>query len=125
MRLACVALVWLGWSTTACHPWSSCPAPRPALEVVAPPDFATALLGPIGAKGRAEGALSLVVVASGVGAEGDKLGGFVELPQGRCVLVFARGSKGVADIDLFAFADDGASIAADESSCAVPDDRWL
>jgi hypothetical protein len=56
------------------------------------------------------------VVADGIVAEGDRVGGFVTLPAERCVVFFARGSVGVADLDLFAFADDGATIAADESS---------
>jgi len=83
--------------------------------VVATPD-AKSVLDPLALRGTQAGAEPLVVVASGLLAEGDRVGGFVSLPPERCVVFFARGSAGVADLDLFAFADDGSTIAADESS---------
>jgi hypothetical protein len=62
------------------------------------------------------GAGAAVLVASGSGIPGDNVGGFVELPEERCVLLLARGSRGVEDLDLFVYADDGTILASDEAS---------
>jgi hypothetical protein len=56
------------------------------------------------------------LVASGSGIPGDNVGGFVEVAEDRCVLVFARGSRGVEDLDVFVYADDGTILASDEAS---------
>jgi hypothetical protein len=53
---------------------------------------------------------------AGLGIPGDSLGGFLSLPAGVCAFVMARGSSGVQDLDLFAFADDGSVLASDESA---------
>jgi hypothetical protein len=71
------------------------------------------------AKAVAIGAGPLAVVASDAASDGDRVGGFVSLPRRECLLVYARGSEGVDDLDLFAYADDGALVAADEA----PDSR--
>lgn len=109
----------LALGLVACHdPAPRCPSPGPPLEVIEAPPLARELLSePADRAGRA-GAGPLVVVAVGLASEGDKIGGFVSLPPGRCALVYARGSKGVLDLDLFGFADDGGALASDESSSA-------
>lgn len=56
------------------------------------------------------------LVASGSGIPGDNVGGFVEVAEGRCMLVMARGSRGVEDLDVFVYADDGTILASDEAS---------
>jgi hypothetical protein len=106
-------------AASACHDAAPrCPSPAAPLEVVEAPLLGRELLSdPADRAGRA-GAGPLVVVAVGLAAEGDKVGGFVSLPPERCVLLYARGSKGVLDLDLFGFADDGAALATDESASA-------
>lgn len=75
-----------------------------------------AILEPVALLGRKAGASDLAIVASTLGAEGDRAGGFVAMPSDRCVLFFARGSAGVGDVDIFAFQDDGSAVVSDESS---------
>ena len=97
-------------------------APRPAApekpSVLAPPGDAqtVALLEPIATAAQKVGAGELAIVATALGAEGDRAGAFVAVPADRCVLFFARGSVGVGDVDIFAFQDDGSSLVSDESS---------
>ncbi len=118
MRRAHVLALSLA-AASACHDAAPrCPSPAAPLEVVEAPLLGRELLSdPADRAGRA-GAGPLVVVAVGLAAEGDKVGGFVSLPPERCVLLYARGSKGVLDLDLFGFADDGAALATDESASA-------
>jgi hypothetical protein len=113
-----VAGVLLGaWAAGAgCSSSPPCPSPPRPLAVDTAPAPGADLLTGVAAKSRAAGAGELVVLASSIGAEGDRAGGFLRLPKDRCVLVFARGSRGVGDVDLFAFQDDGGTVAADESS---------
>jgi hypothetical protein len=55
-----------------------------------------------------------LLVASGAGGPGDTLGGRVEVPVADCVLVLARGSPSIEDLDVFVYADDGAVLGADD-----------
>lgn len=55
-----------------------------------------------------------LLVASGAGGPGDSLGGRVEVPPEDCVLVLARGSPSIEDLDVFVYADDGAVLGADD-----------
>jgi hypothetical protein len=75
----------------------------------------TLWLGPVAERARRAGGGPLRVVASDVASEGDHVGGFVEVPEGQCVLVLARGSPTVSDVDLFVYEDDGDPFATDES----------
>lgn len=75
----------------------------------------TLWLGPVAERARRAGGGPLRVVASDVVSEGDHVGGFVEVPEGQCVLVLARGSPTVSDADLFVYEDDGDPFATDES----------
>jgi hypothetical protein len=47
--------------------------------------------------------------------EGERIGGFVEIPEGECLLAFTHPSPTLTDVDLFAYEDDGSVFAADES----------
>jgi hypothetical protein len=67
-------------------------------------------------RATAAGAGPAELVASGSGIPGDNVGGFVEVAEDRCVLVMARGSRGVEDLDVFVYADDGTILASDEAS---------
>jgi hypothetical protein len=66
------------------------------------------------------GAGPLVVAGTDVGGEGDRVGGFVSIAADQCALAYARGSLGVDDLDLYAYADDGTILAADEASDPQP-----
>ncbi|MCU0681368.1 MAG: hypothetical protein MUF34_03760 [Polyangiaceae bacterium] len=72
------------------------------------------------ARAASQGAGPLAVVASDVASESDRVGGFVSLPKRECLLVYARGSEGVDDLDLFAYSDDGALVGADEATDPKP-----
>lgn len=97
----------------------SCPSPPSPLAVVeAPKGDGQQLLADVAKRAAQAGASPLVVVAEGVAAEGDRVGGFVSLPGEGCSVVFARASKSVSDLDLFAYSDDGSAIATDESASA-------
>jgi hypothetical protein len=67
------------------------------------------------AQAIAAGAGALSVILADVISEGDKLGTFIEIAAGECALVMARASPSIADLDLFAYEDDGSIFAADES----------
>ncbi len=100
----------------ACAGAAPCPdKPASLAPAEARPD-ARKLLEPVAQRGASVGAGDLVVVATGIVAEGDRVGGFLDAAPDRCLLLFARGSVGVADLDIFAFADDGGVVASDESS---------
>jgi hypothetical protein len=66
------------------------------------------------------GAGPLMVAATDVGGEGDRVGGFVALPPEQCMLAYARGSLGVEDLDIYAYSDEGTILAADEASDPQP-----
>lgn len=63
----------------------------------------------------AAGAGPLQVIGADIASEGDKIGGFVQIPADECLVALARGSPTIADADLFAFEDDGSPFATDES----------
>lgn len=68
----------------------------------------------------AEGAGPLTVIAADMVAEGDRVGAFTPLPEDGCLLAYARGSEGVDDLDLLAFAEDGTPIGSDEATDPRP-----
>lgn len=83
-----------------------------------PSTTGAALLEGLAASAAREGAAPLVMIAEGIASEGDKVGAFASLPKDKCVVVYARGSRGVGDLDLFGYADDGSPLATDESPSA-------
>jgi hypothetical protein len=114
---SCVALVLVGCAS------APSPAARPApasVGVSREPLEGRGLLADDAARAAAAGAGPLAVIATELASEGDRVGAFLDLPAGECVLVIARGSPGVADVDLAAFEDDGATFASDESSDPQP-----
>jgi hypothetical protein len=66
------------------------------------------------------GAGPLEIAVTEVGGDGDRVGGFVNLPANQCILAYARGSQGIEDLDLYAFGDDGTILAADEATDPQP-----
>lgn len=113
--VGCAGLVF-----AACRPAPEACPPRVSAPAIIQPESsqARALLSDTATRAAAAGAGDLLVAADGVASEGDRVGAFVSLPEGACAIVFARGSKGVADLDLFAFQDDGTPYATDESASA-------
>lgn len=62
----------------------------------------------------AAGAGPLEIVGADLLSEGDRVGGFVHVSKEGCALVVARASTSVADLDLFAYDDEGTPVATDE-----------
>lgn len=118
------ARAWLLFPLLAalgCGP--AAPAPRGALDGAGPralrvlPDRVDggALLSNDAALASRAGAGPLRVVGVDLVSEGDRVGGFVEIPDGECMLAFARCSPTIGDVDLFAFEDDGSTFSTDEA----------
>jgi hypothetical protein len=51
-------------------------------------------------------------------AEGERVGGFIEIPQAECALAMARATPTIGDIDLFAYDDEGSVFSADDAADA-------
>ncbi len=66
------------------------------------------------------GAGPLQVAVADIAGDGDRVGGFVAVPVDQCVLAYARGSQGIEDLDLYAYGDDGTTLAADEATDPQP-----
>lgn len=66
------------------------------------------------------GAGPLQIAATDFGTDGDRIGAFVAIPNDQCLLAYARGSFGIEDLDLYAYADDGATLAIDEATDPHP-----
>ena len=79
-----------------------------------------ALLGSSAETALSEGATPLRLVAAGAAAEGDRLGGFVNVRQDSCLVAYARGTSDVEDLDVLTFDDRGASLTADQSISPNP-----
>lgn len=94
-------------------------ASPPAPKVVAGDLDGTILLGDLPKLTAKAGGGTTTVVATGLIAEGERLGAFVEVPAEMCLLAYARASSSVDDLDVVVFAEEGNPIAADEG----PDPR--
>jgi len=77
------------------------------------------LLETANSAGRA-GAGQAQIFARGSGIPGDSLSGLVNVPSGRCALLYARGSAGLEDLDLLVFGEDGSEFGSDEAADANP-----
>lgn len=99
--------------SSACHPTTSPVAPPGiALEHA---DTITMLMGDELRAARDLGATEARLGLAGTGIPGDSLGGVIDLERDDCALVLARGTTGVQDVDVFAFAEDGTVLGSDES----------
>jgi hypothetical protein len=95
-------------------------AARPPSGTALPPTSGPADLGSrwIDADARraaAAGAGAVSLVATGAGAPGDNLGGRIDVPQGSCALILARGSPSLEDLDVFVYAEDGTALGEDQA----------
>ena len=96
------------------------PCPAPPVSVRADPLDGGRWLARDAALASSLGAGPLQLIAVDVATEGDRVGRFVSIAPDTCLLAYARGSSGVEDVDLAAYADDGTTIAADEASDPHP-----
>jgi hypothetical protein len=61
------------------------------------------------------GAGPLQILGADIASEGDRIGGFVEIPADQCLVAYARPSPTIGDVDLFTYEDDGSPFSTDES----------
>lgn len=61
-----------------------------------------------------------VVLAAEAGIAGDRVSTLLEAPQDACVVVLARGSETVEDLDLLAYGEDGTPLGSDEAPDRSP-----
>ncbi|HVU02111.1 MAG TPA: hypothetical protein VHE30_10175 [Polyangiaceae bacterium] len=115
-RFGATLAVVVGFATVAGCGRGVRPPPAPPRIAPGTPEF---LVEGDATRARAAGASARTVVASGSGAPGDNLGARVEVPAGSCLLVLARGSSTIDDLDVFVYGDDGTSLGSDET----PDPR--
>lgn len=111
----------LGLAFVGCA--STQPGTRPAPSKFGPSDEAIdgeRWLRDTAALGTRAGAGPLQVLAVGPGTPGDHVPGLVNVPEGLCALLYARGSESVDDIDLFVYGDDGAQFGSDEAPDNAP-----
>jgi hypothetical protein len=60
------------------------------------------------------GGTGTTVLAVEAGMSGDRVSSLLEVPEGVCGLIIARGGPTVEDLDLMAYAEDGTSLGIDE-----------
>lgn len=111
MKPACLAGVCLALVGASCRP-------APARHGAATSGLDEAVEMLLGEDIRAAeqfGAGEPSLALTGTGISGDSLGGFADVGQGECALVLGRGTRGVQDVDVFAFDDDGTVLASDEA----------
>jgi len=111
---------WLGaFATAALLVAGGCRAApqRPARELSAPrvAEAVELLMGDDVRAARELGADDPTLALTGTGISGDSLGAFVDVAEGSCGLVLGRGTRGVQDVDVFVFTDDGTVLASDEA----------
>jgi hypothetical protein len=95
-------------------------APLSAPRVVLGELDAKALLGDVPARALKLGAGPLSLVAAGETVERERLGAFVIVPTGMCLLAYGRASSSIDDLDVAAYADEGNPIASDDAPDAHP-----
>ncbi len=69
---------------------------------------------------EAAGAERASMIIAEAGAVGDRFTKVVDIDDSSCLLIMARSSERIADIDLYAYAEDGVLIAVDDRPDASP-----
>ncbi|HEY3237184.1 MAG TPA: hypothetical protein VGJ84_20865 [Polyangiaceae bacterium] len=77
-------------------------------------------LGTDAQRAKKAGAEETLVVAMEAAAAGDRVSGMLSVPRDACVLLIARASRSVDDLDLFAYGEDGTVLATDEAQDDTP-----
>jgi hypothetical protein len=113
-RLGLGCALWL----TACQKQ----APIAVLPHTQPPEnlrISEQPLDPRRIKGmRSLGNSGLLAVEPGIA--GDRISTLLEVPAADCVVVIARGSESIEDLDLLAYGEDGSPLGSDEASDREP-----
>ena len=93
------------------------PASHPIEPARVLPDRVDAgpLLAPIAGRAAAAGAGPMLLLGAEYASEGERVGAFVAIPEAACLVVFARGTPAIGDVDLVAFDDEGSVFGSDES----------
>lgn len=99
-------------------PHAGAPAGPSTLRVLPDRVDGRALLANDGNLAAAAGAGQLQIVGADMIAEGERVGGFIEIPQAECALAMARATPTIGDIDLFAYDDEGSIFSADDAADA-------
>ncbi|MCB9586730.1 MAG: hypothetical protein H6718_15120 [Polyangiaceae bacterium] len=107
---AALSLLYL---CAACGSTRTAPKHAEGLERGAPPD-GKPLLAADAARATAEGAEQSRVIAVEAATPGDRVSGTLIVPKDRCVLLLARVSDSIDDVDLFAYSDGGEVLGSDE-----------
>jgi hypothetical protein len=90
-------------------------APLPAPRVVLGDLDAKTLLGEMPARAAKLGAGPLSIVAASETLERERIGAFVLVPPGACLLAYGRASSSIEDLDIAAFSDEGNPLASDDA----------
>lgn len=77
-------------------------------------------LGTDSRRARKAGAGRSKVLDVGAGDAGDRIQTMVGVPAAQCVLLLARASSSVQDVDLFAYGENGATLGTDEAPDKKP-----
>ncbi len=77
---------------------------------------AAAWMGSDATRARTAGASELKIAVVEAAGAGDRVGRMITLPPDSCTLLMARGTETVEDLDLFAYADEGAALGVDETT---------
>jgi hypothetical protein len=118
--LASLAMLGCGAGENGAAGGRGARGPLPAPRVILGELDAKALLGDVPARSSKLGAGPMSLVASGETVERERLGGFVVVPSGMCLLAYARASSSIDDLDVAAFADEGNPLASDDAPDAHP-----
>jgi hypothetical protein len=116
--VSCFAMLGCAASGGAEAP--SARGPLSAPRVVLGELDAKALLGDVPSRSSKLGAGPMSLVASGETVERERLGAFVVVPNGMCLLAYARASSSIDDLDVAVFADEGNPLASDDAPDAHP-----
>ncbi len=98
------------------------PAPLAIAPHTVPPNnlrVAEKPLDPRRIKGN-EGFGNSLVVAAEAGVAGDRISTLLEAAKESCLIVIARGSETIEDLDLLAYGEDGAPLGSDEAPDRAP-----
>lgn len=94
--------------------------PEASVRPVSIPQRGSSLLRDAARSAQLVGAGKLQMLAFQLAGVGDQAADFVAIPKSRCALLLARGSAGIADIDLYVHADDGTEYGVDEAPDDLP-----
>jgi hypothetical protein len=112
------SLFSIGWLLFLVGCSAQCVAAAPVDRQPHPPILRW--LGPDSALALTAGATPASVIVAESGAVGDRFTRVVEADEAACLLVMARGSEKITDVDLYAYSEDGSVLGVDDRSDARP-----